>query len=322
MPFVSPKRGCLAPVSVVWRRLLLVGTAVLLASAAPASAQDPTRAIEQHRVALAPPASDSVSQLVVLRNGTTLLGRTIAIVGDSVRFASNVGTVSFALADVEEVRLVAAGDIRDGRYWFPNPNDTRLLFAPTARMLRRGEGYFSSYYVFLPGVAYGVTDRFTIGGGISLIPGVDLNDQLLYITPKIGLVDRGNVQLAAGALVATIPFSDDNDGFEAVGVLYGVGTTGSADRNLTLGLGFGFAGSDVESSPAVMLGGQTRVSRRFALVSENYYFPAVGDGALVSYGGRFMGERIAVDLGFFNLIGNDTGVIFPGFPFIGLVFNF
>ncbi len=304
-------------------RALLLAIGLMLVWATTASAQARrARTPEERRAALAPPPADSLSQLVVLRNGTTLIGRTIAIVGDSVQFAANVGTVTFAFADVEEVRIVAPGDVRDGQYWFLNPNDTRLLFAPTARMLPRGDGYFSAYYVVLPGVAYGITDRVTIGGGVSLVPGLSLGEQVYYVTPKVGFVQRENVQLAAGALIAAAPFNDAGDTSERFGVLYGVGTLGSRDRNVTLGLGWGFAGDDVESSPVIMLGGQTRVSRRVSLVSENYVFRAIGDGALVSYGARFMGERIAVDLAFINFVGGGGGTIFPGVPFVGFVFNF
>ena len=32
-------------------------------------------------------------------------------------------------------------------------------------MLKKGEGYFSDYELFFPGIAYGVTDNVTIGGG-------------------------------------------------------------------------------------------------------------------------------------------------------------
>ena len=40
--------------------------------------------------------------------------------------------------------------------------DTRLFIGPTGRPLRKGAGYFSDHFIFLPGVAYGVTDNVTL----------------------------------------------------------------------------------------------------------------------------------------------------------------
>lgn len=256
-----------------------------------------------------------------LSDGSTLAGRIAAVTADSVTVRTNVGETRVALGAVRRVTELSAAAIRpDGRYWFPNPNSTRLLFAPTAYNLRTGEGYFSDYYIVLPGVAYGVTDRVTIGGGVSLVPGLG-GSQLLYVTPKVGLVQRGNAALAVGGLFATIPdpFDDDDDGATSFGILYGVGTVGSRETNATLGVGFGYQGRRVSGDPVVMLGGQARVARRLALVSENYFAPGAFDSALISYGARFLGEQLAFDLGFFNVTSDP---IFPGLPYVGVVVNF
>jgi hypothetical protein len=247
-------------------------------------------------------------------------GRVAAVTADSVTVRTAVGESRVALAAVRRVTELAASAVRpDGRYWFPNPNSTRLLFAPTAYNLRRGEGYFSDYYVVLPGVAYGVTDRVTIGGGVSLVPGAGAS-QLLYVTPKVGVVQREGAALAVGGLFATIPdLLDEDNGPRSFGVLYGVGTLGSRENNATLGVGFGYVGGDLSGTPVLMLGGQRRVARRLALVTENYAAPGAFDSALLSYGARILGEQVALDLGFFNAT---SEFFFPGVPYVGVVVNF
>jgi hypothetical protein len=40
-----------------------------------------------------------------------------------------------------------------------DPNYSRLLFAPTGRPLKKGDGYFSDYEVLFPGLAVGLTDH-------------------------------------------------------------------------------------------------------------------------------------------------------------------
>ena len=70
--------------------------------------------------------------------------------------------------------------MRNEKYWFPNPNATRLYFAPTAHMLRKGKGYFADYYLFSPSVVYGITDNITIGGGVSLFPAAGIKGGFFF----------------------------------------------------------------------------------------------------------------------------------------------
>lgn len=307
-------------------RLLGAVLAVCALAALPtrAAAQRPTPAEQEQRrraeVRAQLAAADSLATVIVeTRDGSTFVGRVVALEGDRVRFATAAGEVAFDLAAVTRVRTVAPEDVRDGAYWFPNPNATRLLFAPTGRMLEQGDGYLSNYMVFFPGFAFGVTDRVTLGGGMSLVPGVGLDEQLFYLTPKVGVISGPTTNVAVGALIGAVPGFGDGDG-ESFGVVYAVGSHGSPNGSVTLGLGLGYAGGELADTPAIMLGGERRLSRRVGLVTENYYFAGVSDQPLVSAALRFMGEQIAVDLGLVNVLGEDA--IYPGVPFVGVVFNF
>jgi hypothetical protein len=84
-------------------------------------------------------------------------------------------------------------------------------------------------------------------------------------------------------------------GSEGVGILYGVGTLGLADKALTLGLGWGFAGGEISNEPVLMLGGELQLSNSFKLMTENW-FPPGTDIAIVSFGLRFFGENLSADL--------------------------
>jgi hypothetical protein len=122
-----------------------------------------------------------------------------------------------------------------------------------------------------------------------------------------------------GGLLATIPDLVDDDGSRSFGILYGVGTVGSRENNATLGVGFGYVGSELSGSPVLMVGGQRRVARRLALVTENYAAPGEFDTALPSYGARLLGEQLSFDLGFFNAT---SAFFFPGVPCVGVVVDF
>ena len=249
-------------------------------------------------------------QIVTLRDGSTIFGRILAVNGDTVAFQTQAGNIPLSASAIREIREIPAADLREGEYWFPNPNSTRLFFAPSGQMLKKGEGYFSDYELFFPGIAYGVTDNVTIGGGVSLFPAA-VEDQVYYVTPKIGISVADKVHVAAGVL-----FAGTKGG--TGGIYYGVGTFGDGNASVTLGGGYGFAGGKIEAKPVGMIGGELRVSRRIGIVTENYLLPVSDNNFLYSFGLRFMGEKLTTDLALVNVSGSDV----IGIPYVDFVFRF
>ncbi|MBC8183558.1 hypothetical protein H8E88_20895 [candidate division KSB1 bacterium] len=259
-------------------------------------------------------------QVITTIDKSKNIGRIVKIGEVDIVFKAEFGTIIIPIAKIKEIKEIPASSIKDGVYWFPNPNATRLYFSPTARMLKQGEGYFADYYLFFPAFAYGITNNITIGGGMSLIPNASLDEQMFYFTPKIGLKATKTFNIAAGALVVKIPNWDDENGdAPLVGILYGVGTAGTPDASFTFGLGYGFVDGEFAKKPMVVIGGERRISRRTAFVTENWVMPGVGD-PIISYGLRFFGEKMSVDLALINTLSDD--IIFPGVPYIDFVINF
>jgi hypothetical protein len=271
---------------------------------------------------LRPPETGHV-QVLRLRDGSTLVGRIVRVEGEAVLFETEGGTLTVPLSALDRVIVRPGASVRRGAYWFPNPNATRLYFAPTGRMLERGRGYFADYYLFFPGVAYGLTSNVTAGAGMSLVPGLAVDEQVFYFTPKVGVAAGRRVNLAAGALVVRYPTDfdlDDTDEATLLGILYAVGTHGTPDASVTAGVGYGFADGRLADKPMLMVGAERRLSRRIAFVTENWLIPEVVDQPVVSYGVRFFGEGIAVDLALVNVFGKDA--LFPGVPYVDFVVNF
>ncbi|MCP4706107.1 MAG: hypothetical protein GY865_16025 [candidate division Zixibacteria bacterium] len=266
------------------------------------------------------------TQILTLKDGSKLVGRIIDVIHNEVRFQSDLGITSIVISKIANIKEVDEESFRDGKYWFPNPNQTRLYFAGTGRMLKAGDGYISDVYIFFPGFAFGLTDNITIGGGMSIFPGLSLNEQLYYFTPKVGLNTNSNFELAVSGLILRIPnyvkdlgFSEAEDDSYIVGLINIIGTIGSADKSLTAGLGYGFADGELADKPAIIIGGEYRFARRLSFVSENWILPGV-DVPMVSYGIRFFGESLTTDLAFVNILDDDA--IFPGVPYLDFVWNF
>jgi hypothetical protein len=275
---------------------LVVAIGVLAAHPATAAAQDPSAApqlVQTHEL--------------VLRDGTRLYGTVERQDETEVVFRTHGGaSVTVRKSEVVSLRLVK-GVFIDGAFMPPDPNATRLFFAPTGRSLPKGKAYIGVYEFMMPMVQFGVTDRLSIGGGTPLVFGIDDWNRPFWITPKFQVFDNGRTQFAAG--VFQVLDSDADGG----GIAYGVGTHGTDAGSVTIGAGVAYAGND-SAAGVVMIGGERRLRRNLKFVTENYLWK--GGYGLGSFGVRFIGERLSADLGLVIPIGSDDLIAFPLVNFV------
>lgn len=252
---------------------------------------------------------------VRIRDGSLLVGRIIALASDSVRMElRGGGALVLPRTAIVSVDQFGQERFREGEYWFENPHASRLLVSSTAFPLAAGTGYYANSWLLFHTFAAGLTDRFSIGGGFSYIPGIDLGDNLFYLLPKLTVIDEPRAKFALGGLLGILPLGGDNT--HSIGFLYGVGSFGTADSHLSLGLGWGYAEGDFADRPLIMVGGQARGSRRVAFISENLFVPTddTFEGAF-SAGLRFLGEGVSVDLALVRPTDGDVVLPWLGFAF-------
>ena len=248
---------------------------------------------------------------IELQDGTVLIGVVVAEDAATLR----IRTASGVEMTVEKAQIVRRRRADEATL---DPNRTRLLFAPTARAIPHGSGYFADYYIFFPFVGVGVGDVFSLAGGLSIIPGLGLGDQLLYLAPKATFYSDARISGAIGVLHLVLP-----DGVGSGGVAYAVGTLGPQRQAITLGVGFGYGGGDVSEKPALLLGGELQVTNSVKLITENYVFVGLEDGVLISGGLRFFGDRLSADLGLITVpAALDEIEGFPLVPLVSFAYNF
>ncbi|MHB1313099.1 MAG: hypothetical protein ACYC3L_13870 [Gemmatimonadaceae bacterium] len=265
-----------------------------------------------------PAAATDSSAVIRLRDKSTVAGHLVRQTPDSIEITTAAGRMTFARSAVASVKVVSSDELHDGQYWASDPHYTRLFFGPTGRTLARGEGYFSDTELFFLNTSWGLTDRFMLGGGLSVFPSSDMSNNVFYVTPKVLLKGGERFNVSAGALIG---FAGHENG--SAGMLYVAASNGSRDNQLTYGAGWAYFNDKIAGDAALMLGGTRRVSRRVSLMTENYLFTGSGGGyVLPMYGMRFFGESIAADLGFVNFLGRDTHPIFPGAPWVGFALKF
>jgi hypothetical protein len=286
-------------------------------------------------------AEDAPGQAVVLTldDGSRLVGTVVSEDGEEVTFRTTFGVELRVARDeiVSRAPAPSAGvavERSPARADFSDPNDTRLMFAPTGRPLRKGGGYFSDHYVVFPGFAYGLTDHLAISGGVSVVPGLGFDEQVFYISPTVGWRPKPNRAFSLGAL-----YAGASDETEAGAILFGVASFGSSARSLSLGIGLaatrneewyfdergGYSRSerkwDFRDGPILMIGGNVQVGKRLSLVTESWLL--TGHDFRLSeqpFGValRFFGERISVDFGFVVV----AEVLDEGFPIPWLSFSY
>lgn len=255
-----------------------------------------------------PPAAEPVvagpgeiigqSYSVELRSGTSFVGTLTAITDQALTFDTrDLGSVTVQRSNLRQLTPLAAEQARRG--YDDVGNGTRLFFAPTARNLRKGEGYVQDIDVYLIGGNYGITNNISVGVLLPVFPGLELN--VFAVTPKVSVPVSEKFNLGAGVLYASA------FGYGA-GIGYGVATYGSADTNLTAGLGYAFAKGETSSTPVVVVGGAVRVSRRLFLVDETY-FVQQGVGGLL--GVRLAANRASGSLGM--VYATNLGGIYPAY---------
>ena len=210
-----------------------------------------------------------------------------------------LGEIAIQKSEISTMAPLDAKQLKKGKYWTGNPQSTRYFFSPDGYGLSKGEGYYQNLWVLANSFAVGLTDYLSIGAGaipLFLIAGAPTP---AWLTAKISIpVVKNKVNLGAGILTGTV-FGVEKSGF---GIFYGISTFGSRDRNISLGLGYGFSGGSVSNAPMINVNGMYRIGARSYLLTENYFLP---DGSNTSLMMMLGARQIIKDAGL------DYGLVFP-----------
>ncbi|MFZ1703878.1 MAG: hypothetical protein WAT79_06000 [Saprospiraceae bacterium] len=254
------------------------------------------------------------SYIFDMKDGNTYIGKVnILEETQSYEVTTEIGIVKLKQIDIIKVKKLTSTDIVKGTYWQPNPHSSRYFFSPSGYGLKKGEGYYQNAWIFLNQVSYGFSDNFTLGVGIVpiFLFGADIFP--VWITPKLNFdYKNGKGAYGVGSIYFTVLGENDIGG---VGILYGSNTFGTRDKQFTIGLGFGYSSDEgINTSPVLNLGGLYRTGKKWAFVSEMYFFGGLGEfSGIISAGMRYMGKKIAIDMAGFRPLVSDLGgaLMFP-----------
>ncbi len=272
-------------------------------------------------IASAQNQNDSTEEYMVrTKDGNEFRGHMVSEDNDKIILRTkNMGEITINKSDIKEIESIKEGQIRGDEVWLENPQATRYFFSPNGYGLKRGEGYYQNVWVLWNQVAVGVTDNFSLGGGMIPLFLFAGTSTPVWLTPKLSIpVSRDKFNLGAGGLIGTV-LGEDNGSF---GILYGIATLGSRDKNVSFGMGYGYAGGDWATSPLFNINGMFRISRQTYLLTENYVVGIEGDlNGVISLGGRSMIGSVGLDYGLFIPFSPDMDS-FIALPWLGFTVPF
>lgn len=261
--------------------------------------------------------NDTVSLYrIETKDGNEYVGKIISHDTESILLATpNLGEIRIMKKDMIKLDRIESGQIRQGRIWYPNLQSTRYFFAPNGYGLKKGEIYYQNVWIMFNQFSFGVSDYFSIGAGIIPLFLFAGSPTPAWIIPKVSIpVVRDKFNIGAGALIGGV-IGVDESGF---GIVYGMTTFGSRDKNVSIGLGYGYAAGDFANKPMVNLSSFIRISPRGYFVTENYFIPIEDELiVLLSMGGRSIIKRVGLDYGLFLPIVQDMDTFFI-IPWLGI----
>lgn len=239
---------------------------------------------------------DSIKTRIETIDGNEYIGTIQEKTADRIRLKTEkLGEITILNTDIKKISEITLAIAKDGTYWLDNPQATRYFWAPNGYNLKQGEGYYQNVWVFFNQAVVGLTDHISAGVGVVplfLFAGAPTP---AWVTAKFSLpVVENKFNLGAGALLGTV-IGEEKTGF---GILYGISTIGTKDKNLNIGLGWAFAGGEMAKNPTVNISGMIRTGSKGYFITENYFIGTTDEFVvMMMVGGRRIIKRTGLDFG-------------------------
>ncbi|MCX6255222.1 MAG: hypothetical protein NTV31_12190 [Bacteroidia bacterium] len=211
--------------------------------------------------------------------------------------------------ELKEVKKVGS------EFWLPNPQSSRYFWAPNGYGLEKGSSYYQNIWILYNQFSFGLSDNFSMGAGMLPLFLFGGASTPIWIVPKLSIpVVENKLNLGTGAFLGTI-IGEETGVF---GLLYGTSTFGSRDKNLSLGLAYGFADGEWLKIPVFNVSFMIRTGPKGYFVSENYVITFDGEAVvLISAGGRSIIRNIGLDYSLWIPLGAVMDN-FVAIPFLGV----
>ena len=210
---------------------------------------------------------------------------------------ATLGEIIINRKDISTIKLISKDRIENKTYSYGDLHASRYLLAYNGYGLRKGNGYYQNMWIYFNQFGYGVTDKFSIGGGIiPLFLFFGGASSPVWVIPKFSIpIKKDKINMGVGILAAKIAGEDA----QSFGFAFSSVTFGSRDKNISLGIGYGYAGSSWAKLPTFSVSGKTRLGKRTYLMSENYIISSSEDDRVIlsMLGFKSLIRKVSIDYG-------------------------
>ena len=236
---------------------------------------------------------DKEQVVLILKNGTELRG----VIIDSSESFVQLQTALFDIIQIQKTEIkeishfiIKKDTIRSDGF-IENPFYSRNLITETALPLKKGEGYYQNFMLIANTVSYGISDQFSIGGGLEYISLFSGESPYLLVQAKYGISSPGdNLHLSLGANLISEARSVNT---QLTASIFSIATYGTKNNNISVGLGYGLS-----EGVQYQIGGMIQLSRRLMLVSDHIFLtPNFLAAQVGSWTFRYFGPRFSFDIG-------------------------
>ena len=246
-------------------------------------------------------------------DGNIFLGEVVEETSEGYRLKTQDGIVILVPSEsIKSVNSVKTITSKKGDIWRADPNKSLYLFSPSAYPIDKNKSYCRDFCLVFPSYNRGYGNNFSLQAGAVVVPGLPFVNTPIVLSGKFSLPKKAeSVRLAGGMMYVSFPIDDAPFG---LGFAFGTATFGNRFTHFSTTLGWGYVRNDKDwrfaEKPILVVAGNRRISNTFALVAEYWLPPEVDDPTdlPLAISARFIGRRIAVDVGAFLLID------MPGLP--------
>jgi len=263
---------------------------------------------------------DSIKSRIETNDGNEYIGIIQEQTSEKIRLKTDkLGEITLFLTDIKKISEISLAIKKDGSYWLDNPQATRYFWSPNGYNLKKGEGYYQNVWIMGNQAIYGITNHISAGVGTVPLFLFGGTPTPVWFTTKFSVpVIENKLNVGAGALVGTILGEEDT----SFGILYGITTIGTKDKNLNIGVGWAFGGGEIAKIPTVNVSAMIRTGSKGYFLTENYFIGTADEFIVImSVGGRRIIKHTGLDFGVFIPMGADIGS-FVAIPWLGFTIPF
>lgn len=225
---------------------------------------------------------------------------------------ANIGMITVQFDRIVKMERITSLEQKEGKKRmkeYSRPQETTYHFTPNGYGLRKGEGYYQNSYLFINQFYVGITDYFSLGGGLVPVP---VDGTPVWVTPKFSVpIVKDKINMGVGSVNAVTLGTDS----ESFGMFYTNVTFGSRERNFSIGAGKGY-NDGFEEGFAFSVSGAYKLGENMYLITENYAISGISIGTV---GGRYVWPGVSAE---FSIIYFYEYDYFIPIPYIGMIVPF